>query len=469
MFSGKTQSTPIESIIVTREVRQRQDLADIEGMAHSLSTVGQINAIVIDEDMNLVAGERRYTAAKSLGWTHITTQSTADCTPDQLYLIELVENLKRQDLTWQETCRAIYDYHSMMCGLEEEWNKSMTATALGISAAEVSDRIGVQTAIMAGVTLVCEAPKYSTARSAMQRSKQRESASTLANISFNTPPAADPLAEISLPSTEPSDDGAGLSADLIAKLNAAPVTSDQPSLDLDIALPTKTRPPAPILMENFNEWAPQYEGTKFNFLHCDFPYGIDADKHKAGAAKSHGGYADGEDIYWELLRTLGLAMDNVVAESAHMMFWFSMDFYQDTLEALTAMGWTVNPFPLYWVKSCNSGIMPDPKRGPRRVVETAFLCSRGDRFVAQPVSNASYTHATKDFHMSEKPVVMLMHFFRMFVDSSTIMLDPTAGSANAVVTAHNMGAAAVLGLEQIEEFHERACDNWDRFAGEKPA
>jgi DNA modification methylase len=58
--------------------------------------------------------------------------------------------------------------------------------------------------------------------------------------------------------------------------------------------------------------------------------------------------------------------------------------------------------------------------------------------------------------MSVKPEPMLKHFFEMFVDESTIFLDPTCGSGSSVRAAESLGAAHVLGLERDPEFHESA-------------
>src|SRR5690606_36396537 len=135
------------------------------------------------------------------------------------------------------------------------------------------------------------------------------------------------------------------------------------------------------------EWRRDDSGPRFNLIHCDFPYGVKADKHNQGAAAAFGGYADDPDVYWQLLATLERAMENVVAESAHLIFWFSMDYYQRTLDALSGMGWSVNPFPLIWHKSDNTGILPDPSRGPRRIYETALFASRGDRKIVGAVGN----------------------------------------------------------------------------------
>ena len=181
-----------------------------------------------------------------------------------------------------------------------------------------------------------------------------------------------------------------------------------------------------------------------------------------------GGYSDSPDVYWSLVDTLGASMDNVVADSAHLMFWFSMDYYHETLLRLEAMGWTVNPFPLVWFKNDNTGILPDPTRGPRRVYETAFLGARGDRPIVRAKSNL-FAHPGKDkeIHMSEKPVPMLKHFMEMFVDEYSRVFDPTAGSANALKAATALGAPTVLGLERDPEFFERSTAAY--FGGEDEA
>ena len=160
-----------------------------------------------------------------------------------------------------------------------------------------------------------------------------------------------------------------------------------------------------------------------------------------------------------------MAMDNVVAESAHLIFWFSMDFYGETLDYLEDMGWKVNPFPLIWMKSDNVGILPDPKRGPRRIYETAFFCSRGDRLLATgrhdqgPVANAfAFAGRGKSIHMNAKPVEMVRHFMRLCVDDYSTVLDPTCGSANALKAASALGAPTVLGIERDPEFYQLARD-----------
>ncbi|MCK6479426.1 MAG: ParB N-terminal domain-containing protein [Planctomycetes bacterium] len=51
--------------------RFRRDLGDLNALARSIDALGLLHPVVVDRDRNLVAGLRRLTACKSLGWTKI--------------------------------------------------------------------------------------------------------------------------------------------------------------------------------------------------------------------------------------------------------------------------------------------------------------------------------------------------------------------------------------------------------------
>src|SRR5262249_35190916 len=149
----------------------------------------------------------------------------------------------------------------------------------------------------------------------------------------------------------------------------------------------------------------------------DFPYGIGADTFNQGSAPAHGCYDDTPETYRGLVNCLLSNLDRLCADSAHLLFWFSMKNYSETLKLLRT-DFVVPAHPLIWAKSDNTGILPDPDRGPRRVYETAFFGSRGDRKIVQAVSNLFAAQSVKDAHMSEKPEEMLRYFFRMIVDQT---------------------------------------------------
>lgn len=439
MTSGQFTTFPLDAITVDREARQRRSLEGIEELAASIKATGLINPIVIERNGNLRAGERRFNAVKLLGWTNITVQFVDELDEAALQLLELEENVRRQALPWQDECLAIERYHQLR-SKEDEWSNTKTAEALGLGTRTVERKRLVANEILAGNERVIEADKFSVAEGIADRARQRRAASAL-----------DAVGAI----TGGTDEG----------YNGDEGGNGEGTIPGGTEAGRPSKRTAPIICADFHSWqaayAPEKEGLKFNFIHCDFPYGINADEHDQGAASSFGGYEDSPDVYWALLETLKKGMDNVVAESAHLMFWFSMDFYADTVAALTAMGWRVDPFPLIWWKSDNSGILPDPSRGPRRVYETCLFGSRGDRKVVRAVSNLQGAPNIKTLHMSQKNQEMLTKFMRMFVDEYSHVLDPTCGSGAALKAALTCGASRVLGLEFNEEFAAIAKEHWN--------
>jgi len=428
MPSGNFRSIPITSIHVERSERQRRTLTQIDELAESIHRIGLINPIVVTKDGVLVAGERRLTACRQLGWTSITVQYAEDLSEYELQTIELEENVKRVDLTWQEEVDAIARFHALKSSNEEEWTQKDTAAALGLSDTEVSNKLMVA-AEMPKNEIVAKADRFSAALNIVQRNAERKRTSTLNTVSK-----------------------------VFANVTRDPeTTSDEPEPE-----PARS---IPLLNTSFHEWQESYNGPKFNLIHCDFPYGINVADAPRMSSTIKDYYEDSPDVYWSLVARLARAMDNVVAESAHLMFWHSMKFYRDTVFELERMGWKVNPFPLIWHKSDGAGIAPDPQRGPRQTYEAAIFASRGDRKITQEgcVANSFAYPGRREgaIHISEKPYEMLCHFLRMICDEYSTVLDPTAGSANALKVCEDLGAASVLGLEQSKEFYDIACANWD--------
>ncbi len=414
MTSGEFDTYKVGSITVVRDARQRSELTGIDVLAQSIEQVGLIHPIVIDRLGTLIAGERRLEAVKLLGWTDISIQYVDELEPAELLLIEYEENVKRKQLSWKDECDAIASYHGLQKSLNHSWTQANTAAALGISAPEITEKLMVAKAITSGEERVVNAETYSTAKNIVNRKSERTKQAALAQLEEE-------------------------------------VTGEK-----------KAPPKVPIINKDFIKWRATYKGKKFNFIHCDFPYVGGIKESGQGSAKVHGGYEDTEEVYGKLLDALGASMENVVDEYAHLIFWFSMDTYQQTKETLERMGWKVNSFPLIWYKSNGRGILPDAQRGPRRVYEAAFFASRGDRKIVAAVDNAKgYPSPTERIHASEKPRELLHHFFRMFVDDSTLMLDPTCGSGNSVRVASSLGAARVLGIELDKEHYDNARVNYN--------
>lgn len=429
MTSGVFHIVPLESVVVNRDERQRRELMDIEVLADSIRRLGLIHPIVVTRDeLELVAGERRLAACTRLGWLSIAVQYVDELEPAKLRAIELEENIKRQDITWQDQVNAIAEYHKLRLSETPTWSQADTADAIGVTRQHTNRILQVSDEISRGNKLLLDAPKLSTAIGISERARERRDEAIL-----------DKLHE--------SFGGVKLS---------------------------DSRPEEGIITADFTDWVLGQIVPRFNLIHCDFPYGIEADNFNQGGASAHGGYLDTPETWQKLMFALEIATRTITAPSCHLMFWFAMRkgdqrLYEPTARALERIGWDVNPMPLIWMKSDGMGIIPDSERGPRQIYETCLFGSKGDRKIVRAVANAYHAPTVRDRHMSEKPEPMLRYFFGMLVDENTVMLDPTCGSGSALRAAESLGAKYTLGLELNPEFADIARRALDEFRRKRQA
>lgn len=406
------------SKVIVLEDRQRKDLGDLTELRLSIAELGQLQPIIVrrsapDETTAqwiLIAGERRLRCCIALE-IQVKALDFGSLSLIAQQLIELEENVKRKDLSWEEKAAAICKIHQLHVSEaareDKEWTQVQTAQSLGISAASVNNYLKVGAALEENPALA-KASGYSAAVNLLRRGEERR--------------LNDALEE------------------LLHSPEEKKATSDEP---LD-----------PVTCGSFLDFAESYTGPRFNLLHCDFPYGVEMGTNALqDTRQDFERYDDSESLYWSLVSALIRNAERLLADEAHIVFWYSMNYHEATRNALSQIG-KVNPFPLIWHKSDNTGLLPDPQRGPRRIYETAFLVSRGDRKIVRPVSNCVSLPANKDAaeHLSEKPVNVLLHYFPMLVDETTRLLDPTAGSGTSLVAAKKLGAKHVQGIELNQGF-----------------
>jgi ParB family chromosome partitioning protein len=83
----------IKDIIIKK--RARKDEGDLTSLMESLDKIGQLNPIILNSKMELIAGYRRLTAAKKLGWTKISATILEIHDKADMLAIEIDENVHR--------------------------------------------------------------------------------------------------------------------------------------------------------------------------------------------------------------------------------------------------------------------------------------------------------------------------------------------------------------------------------------
>lgn len=440
----------IPSTIQIRPNRQRKKLGDLTSLQDSIRRVGLINPITVTRegaDYILVAGERRLTSWKEVkGDEPIEANLFEDLNTYDRERIELEENIKREDLTWQDRVSSIARIHEMYLQQNDSWSAAQTGEAIGLKERIVYYILQVVPHL--GDPAIQAAPTFESALNVIERRLQhaidRQTAALGAAIA--PPPVEDIMKIVGQQTTAPATE-AGMATAPIAPAIQSPPASPLP--------PAPLLKPYEILHTDFHTWAAEYSGEPFTFLHVDFPYGINYDKSdQANAADNQPTYEDSREVFEALMDTLANHQDRFVSRRAHMIFWYPSGEgkgYQIS-QRLLAMGWKVLLVPLIWFRSDNRGIAADVERRPRHVYENAFLCSRGDRKIFSLVSDVYAAPTLRERHPSCKPATMLEHFFRMTIDEYTTVLDPTCGSGTSIEAAVRLGARASVGIERNADF-----------------
>lgn len=422
-------------VIVNRETRQRRAIitSDLE---ESIKKIGQIQPIVVDRQMVLVAGERRLQSCINLNLP-VRIRYVEDLTPIERQVIELEENLKRQDLDWHDIIRTTGKIHALYQSLDPTWTATDTGEQLSLAQPTMSMYLRVwaefdEPAIQA-------AGGIRDAFSKLRRRDQRAAGEALEELLDLAPPSPSP------------------STDFFQNGQKVASASDLERNTLIRPTPSMAKPPEVILVQSFLDWAPQYQGPKFNLIHCDFPYGIDhGSGPQARGAEPSSMYEDSAKVYWDLLECFCRNLDNFMSLSSHLMFWYSDKHRDMTMQVFAELAPSLkfNRYPLIWHKTDNAGISSDPRFTPRHVYETCLVARRSDRNLLQVKSDVygCPIGPYKSGHPSAKPEPMLREFMAMFCDETTSLLDPTCGSGASLRAADSLGAKRVLGLEINEAY-----------------
>ena len=438
--------------IIVRADRQRQEnVKDIDDLVQSIRAFGLINPLTVRQDgpfVVLIAGERRLKAVLALEKPLVDVRFFDELAPQEAEIIELEENVRRKDLSWRDQVKAVGRIHDLYKAQDASWKIEQTADAIGLGQGQVRKILHVFGALDSGRIDQCE--NIEQAYNTLHRFAERKAESIVGDIiakstiAFIPPPPP-------IPTSATASTLTVTAGDITLAIPPPPPLPKAPSSD-------------PVLCANFLEWVKTYSGPKFTLIHCDFPYGNYRGGDSQGALsalETEEFYDNKAEVYWNLLDGLVASLDNIMSYSAHMLFWFDMSFYIETVAKLRKTGLFVHDHPLIWFKTGGPGgrgVVPGTAvTYPRRTYDTALLCVRGNRPLVKPGQNG-YPAPTvgNKIHPSQKSEPMLRVFLSMLVDETTTMLDPTCGSGTSLRAAEDLGAKYVLGLELDPNYAQAA-------------
>jgi ParB-like chromosome segregation protein Spo0J len=403
--------------IAPNRQRREFDPQTLQELADSIDKHGLLQPIIVREiegDLQLVAGERRLRAIRDhllpLGGKvryagRVLDDGTVPAVPlgelDQLAAeeAELEENIRREDLTWQERAAAV----ARLADLRRRQAEAAGRTAPSVAELSIEVR--------------------GSAKGINQESTRRELilAKHLGNPTIAAAKSADEAWK-------------ALKLEEEARRNA--------ELAATVGL-TFTADLHEIRNEDALSWLKACAAERFDVILTDPPYGIGADRFgdSGGAAAAHG-YADTPEVYSRILTVAFTELYRITKPQAHLYWFCDVDTFLHTREMFEAGGWWVHRTPLIWYKPSGQRV-PWPEHGPRRSHELILYAVKGERPTTGIYSDVlPYAPDGNLGHKAQKPVALFADMLRRSVHAGDAVCDPFCGTGPIIPAAHELKCRA---------------------------
>lgn len=396
---------PLNSIDTSDRVRQ--DFGDIDALMNSIAEVGLIQPIVINRDLKLIAGERRLKALTKLGVTelaheiHFVYNDEQD--PLQLKAMEVEENVRRKNLTWQEEVLAkkklldiMQELHGSPSGGRPKNTDLIGETTPGFGINKLAALLGESTATASRdvelADLILAVPK-------LGKQETKEAARRMAQLAM---------------------------AVAVSKIQQA----EEPKQETDCIL----------YQGDFQVVRPILLSNTVDFVIVDPPYGEDAQgmgpQSPQLIAKS---FEDSKEETVELYKALAKESYRVLRQDSFAMFFFGPRLYGHIVIACMAAGFDVDMVPLIWVK--NNVINTSPYIRYGRSYEPILVARKGEPKLMRPSQrdvlqfDAVQMRSTeeKKFYHAQKPVALIEKLILDTTIEDELVVDFTAGSGTTGV------------------------------------
>jgi site-specific DNA-methyltransferase (adenine-specific) len=407
---------PLEQIHVAPD-RQRKhfDGAKVMELANSIQSVGLLQPIIVEPGGSLIAGERRTRACRHLAAMGIAVRFGDDTlevgqvpvvfysdSELKTYEAQLDENIRREDLSWQEKAAATEFLHALRTRQNADHGISATTReGTDSNVTRVRDQL-----IVAKHLEDKEISSAPSVKDAMKILQKREEKSRLTRLSESV----NVKTLSSLHRLELGD------------FRAASV--DPGSIDVILTDP---------------------------------PYGMGAQSFKdgGGAVEVMHEYDDIDGDRWrEMMVDFAKWSYHVTKAKAHMYVFADIDRYHYLRELFSQSGWRVHRTPLVYSKShASSRRVPWPTMGPRRGYELVLYAVKGDRSVNAIVSDVFSADTDENLgHAAQKPVGAYTNLLRRSVAAGDLVCDPFCGTGTIFPAAQECKCRAI-GFELDPAFH----------------
>lgn len=197
------------------------------------------------------------------------------------------------------------------------------------------------------------------------------------------------------------------------------------------------------------EWMASAAPEQFDVILTDPPYGMGADQFgdSGGVAAGAHGYKDDANTFISMMESLPAALWRVAKPEAHLYMFCDIGWFQFISDCLTNMGWRVHRTPIIWHKP-NGLRAPWPEHGPWRRYETLVYAIKGDRKTTGLYPDLVTIPSDDNLgHAAQKPVALYADLLRRSVRPGDSVFDPFCGSGPIFPAAQSLKCYAT-GVEQ---------------------
>ena len=412
--------------IVVREGldRYRKDMVNLDKLAESIKTMGQLQPILITDNYELVAGGRRLAACILLG-IRVKAIFKRDVSDIQLREMELEENLQRENLTPAEEVLAVSEIHALrqarfgtaVSGKKDSgWRLEDTGALMGKTKSSIVEDLALAAAIK-------EFPSLSNCKS---KSDIRKAAKSIE-----------------------------ASMDRLQRMSTFEATVKESGV------------PATVVVADAVEHMKAMPDKSVNLLLTDPPYGIDIDEIAiqmggvTGGEHTTSGYkfSDNREAALGLFGNLAVESYRFCSDTAHAYVFCAPENFTLIRELFLAVGWLVRIKPIIWIKR-ESGQNNAPHVWPSSAYEFILFARKQDSclvFQGKPDwIQCDPIMPSLKVHPTEKPVNLLEELILRCSKTGDTLYDPFMGSGSAMVAGLGM-SMIVVGCDILEESYATTC------------
>ena len=404
-----TIEMPLSEIVFDEAERQRTVYNELESLADSIKEKGLLQPLGVEDGTNrLVWGGRRYLASKKAGLKEVPVRLVmSGLYPLDLKELELLENVEREGLTWQEELDAILEIDKLKksrhgdCveeGSKSCWSTRKTADLLGKAPSGVAADLQLAEAIRVMPELA-EAPNKSEAHRRLKK--------TIENLAVKE-----------------------ILKDLSQK---------------DRTFATFRYASGHYMIGDALEELRKQEPGQATFAEVDPPYAINIHKNKRADILDQNlkTYHEWDlQTYKENLKIISHELYRILADQAWAIFWCGSEgeLLDATYKILVKAKFTVDKIPAVWIKEGSPGQTKQPEAYLGRAYEKFFVCRKGLPSLRKAgrsnVFSFKVVSHQKKIHTTEKPLALYQELLDTFVYPGSYIISPFLGSGNILRAAY---------------------------------